>query len=75
MTFTKENLSTIRADLNIALAEVAAKHGITLDIGNISFNENSFTAKLSAAIQEVGQPSMSVKEIKQQQDFKMYAFY
>lgn len=71
--FDKQNLKTVRMDINKALAEVAAKHGISLTIGNISFTEDTFSTKLSAAIQREGQASLSAKEIKQQNDFKVYS--
>jgi len=46
--FTKQNLSELRTDVNAALADVMKKHGILLEIGNISFSENQFTTKLTA---------------------------
>lgn len=49
-SFDRANLKDIRVDLNTALAAVAKKHGITLDVGNIRFDANSFSAKLSATV-------------------------
>jgi hypothetical protein len=48
--FTKANLGTIRADIDKALAEVAKKHSISLDLGNISFEANKFSVKLTSTI-------------------------
>lgn len=48
--FNKSNLPTIRADINVALAAVAKKYGIQMDIGNISFTETSFSTKLNVGI-------------------------
>ena len=47
-TFDRANLKTIRADIDAALAAVAKKHGINLSIGNIRFDANEFTTKLTA---------------------------
>ena len=38
----------MRLEIDAALAKVAAKHGITLEIGNISFSADSFRTTLSA---------------------------
>lgn len=48
--FNKQNLPTIREDLNKLLAEYTKKTGIKLSLGNITFYEGSFTAKLEATI-------------------------
>lgn len=53
MTFDKQNLRQIRNDINVALAAVAAKHGIKLDIGNIRFSSDRFTTKLTATSNDV----------------------
>ena len=75
MKFTKDNLSEIRADINKALAEVAAKHDIKFEVGTISFTPKSFTTKLSVTVATTsnGKPAPTAKELKQQQDFKAYA--
>lgn len=49
-SFNKQNLPSIRADINEALAAVAAKHGIVLSLDNISFTESTFSSKINAAI-------------------------
>ena len=48
MTFTKQNLMTIRRDLAAALDDVGVKHGIRFDLGGIRFNANDFRATLNA---------------------------
>jgi hypothetical protein len=50
MTIQREHLPAIRDDINAALAAVAAKHGLTLHLGSISFDANSFTGKLHGAV-------------------------
>jgi hypothetical protein len=76
MKFNKDNLGTIRTDIATALAEVSKKHGIFLAIGNISFDSDSFTTKLSAssAVTRIGEAPISAKELKFQKDFKAYSF-
>jgi hypothetical protein len=49
-SFDKQNLATIRADLDAALEAVAKKHGIQLSVGRITFSEASFSTKLTALI-------------------------
>lgn len=53
-SFDRANLKDIRADLNTALAAVAKKHGITLDVGNIRFDATSFSTKLIATVAATG---------------------
>lgn len=47
-TFDRENLPLVRADIDAALKAVTEKHGITLRLGNITFDPSgaSFTASL-----------------------------
>lgn len=49
-SFNKQNLATIRTDLDAALEAVAKKHGIQLSVGRITFSEDSFSTKLTALI-------------------------
>jgi hypothetical protein len=77
-TFTKQNLGQVREDLNKALEQVAKKHGIVLNVGNISYRDESFTAKLIALIpsensnKEAGASRGS--EVKWEVAFKKNAF-
>lgn len=48
--FDKQNLRVIRADMDAAFASVAAKHGISLSIGNIRFTADQFTTKLTSQV-------------------------
>ena len=47
--FDKPTLRALRADLDAALAAVAAKHGIAVRVGNASFMPNTATFKLELA--------------------------
>lgn len=49
-SFNKSNLADVRSAINTALNDVADHFGITLDIGNISFEGNRFTSKITANI-------------------------
>lgn len=44
--FTKEQLKVIREDVALALKEVEEKHGVSFKLGNITYNEFTFTSKL-----------------------------
>lgn len=48
--FNKVVLGPLRADIQRALDGVASEHGITLDLGNIGFQANTFTAKINGTI-------------------------
>lgn len=48
--FNKTTLVVLRSDLEAVLAEFAAKRGIELTIGNIQFEDNLFTTKLTGGI-------------------------
>ena len=76
--YSKEDFKNVRNDINAALAEVAAKYGITsLTIGNISYTDDSFTTKLTA-IQPAAKGSATAaiptpkgpRELKWQKAFK-----
>ena len=67
-SFTRANLTQLRADITAALAPVAAKHGIMLDLGNCKFTDTQarfvkLTAYASASHNAIvpapsfGQPS------------------
>jgi len=49
-TFDKQNLKTLREDINNALKSVALKHGINLGIGNITYDIGGqrFTTRITA---------------------------
>jgi len=51
--FNKTNLKTLRADIDAALAKVAADHGIDLQLGKISFDATSFSAPLKATVADL----------------------
>ena len=45
---TKSKLKQIRIDMDKALAEVAKKHGLQFELGNISFSSDNFRMKIEA---------------------------
>jgi len=53
-TFDKSNLATLRIAITEALNEVGAEHGVALNIGNISYQADSFTTKVSARLVSAG---------------------
>jgi hypothetical protein len=52
--FNKQNLSTLRDEINAALAVVAEKHGIKLGLGSARFMETTCTFKLEAIANGAG---------------------
>lgn len=46
--FDKINLKSLRSEINSALKTVADKNGISLSIGNITFDVAKFTCRLTA---------------------------
>ena len=68
-SFKKSNIDDIRSAINTSLNDVADHFGIALEIGNISFRGNRFTAKLKANIvSEDG-----VVQTREREDFTIYA--
>ena len=68
-SFEKSNLADIRSAINTSLNDVADHFGITLEIGNISFEGNRFTTKITANIvSEDG-----VVQTREREDFTRYA--
>jgi len=45
--FNNPNLDTLRTELDAALKEIAAKHGIILSIGSMSYSSDKFTTRLT----------------------------
>ncbi len=48
--FNKPTLRTLRVDIDMALAAVAATHGISITAGNASFRDSNATFKLECAL-------------------------
>lgn len=48
--FDRQSLRALRADLDSAMATIAAKYGIQLSAGNISFTSDTATIKVAAGI-------------------------
>lgn len=48
--FDKSNLSVVRTKIQQALSKVEDELGIKLDLGSISFDQNSFSARMKCGI-------------------------
>lgn len=68
-TITKPLLTTLRTEIDAALAELAAKHGVQIECGNASFTSTNATFKL--AINTIGDGGEVVT--KEAKDFGRYA--
>lgn len=55
--FNKENLKAFRADFASAVKKLEAQYGVNISLGNISFNDNSFTSKVTVMIDNGTVPS------------------
>jgi hypothetical protein len=62
--FDKPSLHLLRAALDRAMAQVALDHGLTLRVGNISYQQQTCTLKVEAAIvdQASGRPATKEAE-------------
>lgn len=77
-SFDKQNLKTIRADLDAALKSVEDKHGMKLSIGNIRFQSNSFKTSLTALLGEAATASSedsNSRQPKWRREYLMNARY
>ena len=76
-SFDKQNLKTIRADLDAALKAVETKHGMKLSIGNIRFQANTFRTTLTSLIGEAATADASVnsREVKWRGEYMINARY
>lgn len=63
MQFTRENLKTLRTEIDAALLAIAQKHGFTMGIGSINFFADRFTCKIEARV--VGAESEEVVRYRQ----------
>lgn len=62
-SFNKQNLQALRLDIDAALKQVEAKHGIKLGIANISFSADTFSTKLTGTVAtETGRPVIPAQE-------------
>ena len=52
-SFDSSNIDTIQKDINEALTAVLAKHGISHSCGNIRFNAESYSTKLTISVGDV----------------------
>jgi len=53
INFTKQNLPEIRKQINSKLSELKSL-GLDIKLGNINFNDTSFTSKIECRVQGVG---------------------
>lgn len=55
-SFTRENLKTMRDEMNEALGAIASRHGLAFKLGSISFSPQSFKVRVEAIVtgQEAG---------------------
>ncbi len=64
--FNSEFFKKVRADLNDALKSVGEKHGLTFDIGTISYLDDHFTAKIQGV--KIGGKSVEARYYEEAAD-------
>ena len=70
--FTRQNLRQVRADLILALSKVEIAHGITIEVGGIRFQPDSFRVRLEAKTSATGNTSID-KTDHAKKEFELYA--
>jgi hypothetical protein len=65
-SFNKQTVSTARSEINKKLAELQ-ELGLTIELGNISFDNDSFTGKITCSLQDA--ENEYAKEFKRSMDF------
>jgi hypothetical protein len=69
--FDRPTLTKFRKDFSDAVKELEKNYGVKLDIGNISFNSEQFTSKLTTTIVREGEDPEKAKAMK---EIKTYGF-
>jgi hypothetical protein len=69
--FDKANLMQFREEFRKAVADLEKKTGVGISLGNISFESNRFTTKLTVAILDSGE---SVEQVEMRSNFERYAY-
>ena len=68
-SFDPKNLATIRKELDSAVAQIAKNHGIALSVGRISYQNDTFSTKITAVIGNPNAPKIP-GNAKWQKNFK-----
>jgi len=65
---TKQECELMRDEMNLALAKIAQKYDVSMKVGNITYDELGFTAKVEAKHNSVN--GMSIEEA----EFRNYCY-
>lgn len=68
-SFDRTNLRMLRVEIDGAIADVLAKHGLKVNVGNISYSGQEFTTKVTVNVPG----AVSRKDQQAESAFKMYA--
>jgi hypothetical protein len=71
--FDRNNLSELRAEIDNALEAVLAKHGLTADLGRITFQDKEFRGKLTVSVDTDTIFSVANTSSAEERKFKRYA--
>ena len=72
MEITRTTLKLFREDFKNAVSNLESKYGVIIDMGTISFDENSFSAKITA---NNGKNETDVEKTQFEQNVSLYKSY
>lgn len=71
--FSKANLKQLRVDIQSKFDEIEKEFGVSLSIGNISFDQNSFKTSLEATLTTGFASVAEANKAKDEETFRMYS--
>jgi len=71
--FTKQNLATVRTKLDAKMAEFEKETGVRISLGNISYQNDSFTSKISAKLVN-GKSDSDIQRDEFEKNCMLYGF-
>ena len=71
---TRNNVKTLRADMDAALAKVLAKHGVTADLGRMTFTNSEVRCKLTVSVDSGAPSSVANTDANEERKFKQNAY-
>ena len=72
-SFTKQNLTTVRAKLNAKMAEFEKETGIRISLGNITFDSSEFKGKITAKLVG-GKSEEELEKVEFQKTCNLFGF-
>jgi len=70
---TRANINTLRNDMDAALASVLKTHGLTADLGRMTFSDSEVRCKLTVIVGTGSIESVATINLADERKFKQYA--